>query len=168
MEALDEKGQARFVGYRVMAYRIAMMTGTGVVVSIGAATNWLLGFVSAGALLGLLFLYHLTLLPHVEGYGVPYSDLVKKALKPKAVAGVLTAVFLLIAIGWSFHSGGLQWTADKGFPLSGISLSGWIGILLLLGLCALASQKNRIKRIFLRDRGSFYSRAFVAYMDRPR
>jgi PAT family beta-lactamase induction signal transducer AmpG len=165
MEALDEKGQARFVGYRVMAYRIAMMTGTGVVVSIGAATNWLLGFVSAGVLLGLLFLYHLTLLPRVEGYGVPYSVLFKKGLKPKAAVGVLMALFLLIAIGWSFHSGWPHWT--KGFPLAGISVSGWIGIMLLLGLCALASQKNRIKRILLRDRGSFYSRAFIAYMDRP-
>jgi PAT family beta-lactamase induction signal transducer AmpG len=167
MEALDEKGQAGFVGYRVMAYRIAMMTGTGVVVSIGAATNWLLGFVSAGVLLGLLFLYHLTLLPRVEKYGLPYSDLLKKVLKPKAVGGVLTALFLLTAIGWFLHSGWPQRSADKGFPLSGISLSGWIGILLLLGLCALASQKNRIKRILLRDRGSFYSRAFIAYMDRP-
>ena len=40
MEALDRKGQARFVGYRVMAYRIAMMTGTGIVVTIGAVTTW--------------------------------------------------------------------------------------------------------------------------------
>ena len=167
MEALDEKGQARFVGYRVMAYRIAMMTGTGVVVSIGAATNWLLGFVSAGALLGLLFLYHLTLLPRVEEYGEPYSDLLKKALKPKAALGILMAVFLIIAVGWSFHFGWPLWATGKGSPLSRISLSGWIGIMLLLGLCALASLKNRIKRILLRDQGSFYSRAFIAYMDRP-
>jgi len=34
MEALDFDGQAKFVGYRVMAYRIAMMTGTGVVVHL--------------------------------------------------------------------------------------------------------------------------------------
>jgi PAT family beta-lactamase induction signal transducer AmpG len=39
--------------------------------------------------------------------------------------------------------------------------------MLLLALCALASLKNRIKRILLRDRSSFYSRAFIAYMDRP-
>ena len=36
MEALDKAGQARFVGYRVMAYRLAMMAGTGIVVTIGA------------------------------------------------------------------------------------------------------------------------------------
>jgi MFS transporter, PAT family, beta-lactamase induction signal transducer AmpG len=168
MEALDEKGQARFVGYRVMAYRIAMMTGTGIVVSIGASTSWLLGFASAGALLGLLFLYHLTLLPRIEENGEPYSDLFKKALKPKTTLGVLVALLLLIAIGWSFYRGWPQWATDEGSPLSRISLSGWIGILLLLGLCALAFLKNRIKRMLLRDQGSFYSRAFITYMDRPR
>ncbi|MCP4669015.1 MAG: AmpG family muropeptide MFS transporter, partial [Deltaproteobacteria bacterium] len=50
MEALDERGQAKFVGYRVMAYRISMMTGTGVIVTIGAMTSWRTGFLSAGAL----------------------------------------------------------------------------------------------------------------------
>jgi MFS family permease len=59
MEALDRKGQAKFVGYRVMAYRISMMTGTGVIVTIGATTDWLVAFLAAGALLSILFIYHL-------------------------------------------------------------------------------------------------------------
>jgi PAT family beta-lactamase induction signal transducer AmpG len=40
MEALDKEDQSRFVGYRVMAYRISMMTGTGIIVTIGAKTSW--------------------------------------------------------------------------------------------------------------------------------
>ena len=66
MEALDKKGQAKFVGYRVMAYRIAMMTGTGVIVTVGAITNWMTAFLLAGLLLALLFLYHIFFLPDVE------------------------------------------------------------------------------------------------------
>ena len=65
MEALDDDGQAKFVGYRVMAYRIAMMTGTGIIVTIGATINWFMGFVAAGGILLLLFIYHLFLLPKV-------------------------------------------------------------------------------------------------------
>ncbi|MCU0597400.1 MAG: MFS transporter [Desulfobacterota bacterium] len=66
MEALDEAGQAKFVGYRVMAYRIAMMTGTGVVVTLGATLGWFLSYLASGALLLLLTLYHFTFLPRVE------------------------------------------------------------------------------------------------------
>ena len=63
MEALDDKGQAKFVGYRVMAYRISMMTGTGIIVTIGTMTIWRMGFFSAAAFLGILFVYHFFLLP---------------------------------------------------------------------------------------------------------
>ena len=59
MEALDVAGQARFIGYRVMAYRIAMMTGTGVITTIGTTSGWPLAFSCAALLFLAIFFFHL-------------------------------------------------------------------------------------------------------------
>ncbi len=40
LAALDKQQQTKFLGYRVMAYRVAMLTGSGVIVTIGAAFSW--------------------------------------------------------------------------------------------------------------------------------
>ena len=50
--------------------------------------------------------------------------------------------------------------------LGGIGFAGWVGIGLLGALFVLALSKERIKGFLLNDRESFYSRAFLAYMDR--
>ncbi len=63
MEVLDDAGQARWVGLRVLAYRIAMMTGTGVVATVGALWGWRPAFLLAFAIAVALFLFHLFLLP---------------------------------------------------------------------------------------------------------
>lgn len=44
LEVLDKEGQAKFVGYRVMAYRIAMMFGSGVIVTLGSHSGWFWAF----------------------------------------------------------------------------------------------------------------------------
>ena len=43
LAALDKQEQTKFLGYRVMAYRVAMLTGTGVIVTIGTAFSWVGG-----------------------------------------------------------------------------------------------------------------------------
>ena len=55
MEALDKREQAKFVGYRVMVYRLAMMAGTGIIVTIGTTLSWFVAFSAAGVFLGLFF-----------------------------------------------------------------------------------------------------------------
>ena len=154
MEALDEKGQAKFVGYRVMAYRIAMMTGTGIIVTIGATTTWFTGFLSASVLLALLFAYHLTFLPAIEREGVPFAALIKRLLRPRTGLYILILIAVIMVIRWALSVG---WR----------DFSGWIGIGLLVALCLLAALKKPIRRFLLQDRDSFYSQAFIAYMDRP-
>ena len=58
---------------------------------------------------------------------------------------------------------------EKQLPILGrISFSGWIGISLLIALFLLALFKEKIKRIVLKDKDSFYSRAFLSYMDRKK
>ncbi|MBW1942072.1 MAG: MFS transporter [Deltaproteobacteria bacterium] len=168
MEALDEKGQAKFVGYRVMAYRIALMTGTGVIVTIGATTSWLTGFLCAGVLLAILLVYHFFLLPKVETESIPIHRLFQGMLTPKPLILVPILAVLFLFLRWLFS---LDWVHQIGQSLpvlAKISFAGWIGIGLLVGLVLLTLFKDRLKGLLLRDRDSFYSRAFIAYMDRER
>ena len=166
MEALDEAGQAKFVGYRVMAYRIAMMTGTGVVVTIGATLGWFAGYLASGLLLFLLTLYHFTFLPRVEKEKRPIRDLLKAMIEGKVLIIVVIAVLMIL--GLFIFREEIQKTAAEVPFLARVSFSGWIGIALLLGLILLASLREQIKRLLLGDGNSFYARAFMTYMDRER
>ena len=56
MAALDRDSQAKYVGFRVMAYRIAMMAATGIVATVGTALSWTLAFAAAGVVMGLFFI----------------------------------------------------------------------------------------------------------------
>jgi PAT family beta-lactamase induction signal transducer AmpG len=166
MEALDDKGQAKFVGYRVMAYRISMMTGTGIIVTIGTLTSWRVGFFSAGALLGILFLYHFFLLPRVETDKAPIQHLLKTFLHLKLLLGCALLALIIITLRWLFS---LTWWTDIKhlIPiLDRIRFSGWVGIGLLIALTLMGLFKNQIKAMLFKDKESFYSRAFLAYMDR--
>ncbi|MCP4666207.1 MAG: AmpG family muropeptide MFS transporter, partial [Deltaproteobacteria bacterium] len=165
---LDERGQAKFVGYRVMAYRISMMTGTGVIVTIGAMTSWRTGFLSAGALLGILFIYHLFLLPRVETYQDRMGLLLKTFLNLKLLMGCMFLGLIIVSFRWLFS---LEWWghAKDALPLmEKISFSGWVGIGLLVALILVALLKNQIKKVLFKDKEAFYSRAFMAYMDREK
>ncbi len=102
MEALDKKGQAKFVGYRVMAYRLAMMTGTGVIVTIGTYTNWLIGFFAAGIILLILFLYHLFFLPDAEKEKYSIFDLFKATLRFKALLTLTSVIAGIFFFRWHF------------------------------------------------------------------
>jgi len=166
MEALDEAGQAKFVGYRVMAYRIAMMTGTGVVVTIGATLGWFASYLASGVLLFLLTFYHFTFLPKAEKEKKPFRDLLKLFFEGKFA--VILSIVVLLIIGIFLFREEIQ-KAAAGVPfLVRIRFSGWIGIGLLLALILLASFREKIKRLLLGEGDSFYARAFMTYMDRDR
>ena len=168
MEALDEKGQAKFVGYRVMAYRIAMMTGSGVIVTVGAITNWLIAFSLAGVILLILLLYHLLLLPDVEKENHTILDLIKISIRIKPLLAVFALAISIIFIRWAFSLNWFQQIKDQLPIIKRISISGWIGIALLCALIILALFKNKINRSLLKNPDSFYSRAFISYMDREK
>jgi PAT family beta-lactamase induction signal transducer AmpG len=168
MEALDEKGQARFVGYRVMAYRIAMMTGTGVVVTIGALWGWLVAFLTGGIVLGGLFLYHVLWLPRVEEEKRPIASLAREVLKGRSLRSFFLVALCMIGLAYAASQDLTSMLPPSLRALGRISLSGWIGIGLLAALCLLALLKERIRLFLLKDPHSFYTRAFAAYVDRER
>lgn len=74
MEALDKAQQSKLVGYRVMAYRIAMMAGSGVIVAIGAKYNWFLAYLAAGMIFTAFFLYHFIFLPEPQKGHKPKTE----------------------------------------------------------------------------------------------
>ncbi len=166
LEALDETGQAKFVGYRVMAYRIAMMTGTGVVVTVGATLGWFASYLASAVLLFLLTLYHFTFLPRVEKEKKPFRELLKLFLEGNFL--VVLVIVVLLIIGLVTFREEVQNAVARIPLLQRISFSGWIGIGLLLALVLLASFREKIKGLLLGDGGSFYARAFMTYMDRER
>jgi len=168
MEALDEKGQAKFVGYRVMAYRIAMMTGTGVIVTIGATMSWQMAYICSATMLALLFVYHIALLPRVEIYKSSYTELIKQFLTFRLlVASALLAGALILFFKVAIPYWNTQIVPSA--PMLGkIKFSGWVAIGLLTGLVLLGLFKSKIKEMMLRDKSSFYAQAFMAFMDRER
>lgn len=166
MEALDEAAQAKFVGFRVMAYRIAMMTGTGVIVTLGATRGWFASYLVSAVLLFLLAVYHFIFLPRVEKEKKALRELLRVILEGKFL--VILAIVVLLSIGLFIFREEI-WKTLAGAPfLLRLSFSGWIGIGLLLVLVLLASFREKIKGFLLGDGHSFYARAFMAYMDRER
>jgi PAT family beta-lactamase induction signal transducer AmpG len=168
MEALDKDGQAKFVGYRVMAYRLAMMAGAGIIVTIGTTMGWCAAYSAAGIFLGLLFAYHLLFLPIVERESSRMRNLFKRVVRVKLIATV-TAFILFI---WGVKS--IPWNrlTARLFPappfLKTISFAGWVALGLLVLLIGVALFRNKIKELVFRDKESFYSRAFFDYMDRDK
>ncbi|MFW6147133.1 MAG: hypothetical protein ACOC6B_01940 [Thermodesulfobacteriota bacterium] len=168
MEALDKDGQAKFVGYRVMAYRLAMMGGTGIIVTIGTTMSWLAAYSAAGLFLGLLFFYHLLFLPCGEVEISGLRELAKAIFKVKVIAGAGALILALWAVKSLFwHE--LTGRVFTAVPfLRTIGFAGWVALALLVVLIGLALFRKRIKGLVFRNKESFYSRAFFDYMDREK
>ena len=166
MEALDKNGQAKYVGHRVMAYRISMMTGTGIIVTIGTNVNWSLAFATAAIVFGLFFLYHLFFLREVEDQNRPISMLFFQGLKIKTLVIFFTIIALVLGIRLFFQSDFYSGLAQRIPLLREIRFSHWAAILLLASLTVIGLFRKRIKSLILRDSSSYYSRAFVTFMER--
>jgi len=166
MEALDSSGQARFVGYRAMAYRIAMMAGAGIVVTVGATRGWPSAFFGSALLLATLFLFHLLWLPRCEAAKGADGQLSRRALLiiSLAAAGLVLAFAALAPtlprpVGAREQSSLLPLLA-KGNPTA------WAGGGLLLLLLGFALLRKKIKAWLQNKQQAFFGRAFLTFLDR--
>ena len=166
MAALDKSDQAKFVGFRVMAYRIAMMTATGVIVTIGTLTSWTLAFVSAGLIMLLFFLFHKFFLREVEPYGKSFRKLFYGLLKFKKLFGFIFVSAVVIAIRWFTSSDIYSSIQAKYVFLKKVGFADYIGVLLLLSLVIVAAFSGKIKKWLTKDPDSNYSKAFLSFVDR--
>ncbi|NLE01550.1 MAG: AmpG family muropeptide MFS transporter [Fibrobacter sp.] len=164
--ALNKGEQARFVGYRVMAYRIAMMAGTGGIVTIGTKFGWYYAFMTAGILLGGLFFFHILFLPKVEVAINPLRLLVKNLLKFRLLAG--TALFAIVIVGLRFFINSTYYAdvTTKYMVFKELGFSDWISIFLFFGIVMLSLFKNRIKNNIKQRSDSVFVKAFLSFIDR--
>ena len=168
MEALDTDGQAKFVGYRTMAYRVAWLTGNGVVVTIGVTMGWTLAFIGAAVLFGLFLVYHLFFLAEVETVDKPARLLFGGVFKPKTLAAFITAIMAILGIRHFFNSD-IYSGLEAGFPLlKKVSFAHWVALILLLGLVLVGLLRRRIKEWLFRDPDSYYGKAFIYFMERDK
>ncbi len=165
LEALDRKGQARFVGYRVMAYRIALIAGAGGIVTLSHYLGWAMAMAGAALVLLLLFLYHAFFLPAAEKETLPIRALLTESSARRAAGAGLAA---LLVTGGIFlcrdrpSVAGLLDAMGKVLPPAG-----WVSVALLAALVVLLVLRNRIRRRLFGS-GSFYANAFLAFLDQER
>jgi len=152
LENLNNADQARFVGYRVMAYRIAMMAGAGVIATIGATVRWSLAFAGAGLTMALFFLYHRRCLPLDREATLPEAWLPAKGKTPiaeafssflsqKKIGAILAFVLLarageyllsamtapfMVDLGIKEHYGWITGGVGLPFSIAGATAGGWL------------------------------------------
>ena len=169
LEALDRKGQARFVGYRVMAYRIAMISAAGGIVSLSQYAEWVGSFGCAAALLLVLFIYHLFFLPAVETERVPITRLWGGLVQERVAYRTVSIVCAAAALGYlAVRCGAGEKVFGPLAPhLAHVSPSGLVGMLLLCSLLVLLLLRGRI-RDALYTSESFYAKSFLSFLDQKR
>jgi MFS transporter, PAT family, beta-lactamase induction signal transducer AmpG len=168
LTALDKREQAKFLGYRVMAYRIAMLTGTGVIVTIGTAFSWLAAFLSAGLLLGMLTAFHYFFLPRCEAERRPFRSMLRLFARVKLLlcTGLLAA--MVAAMVMFFNSARYRSWENTAPILKELNFPRAIGLGLLLVLLLLALFRKKLVGVMTRDPESFYGKAFLTFMDQEK
>jgi len=166
LEALDKEGQARYVGYRVMAYRIAMMTGTGVIATVGAVYNWFAAFLLSSLIMAALLTFHWLRLPEC-GTRMNSLTMGHTSFLKHHAGKIILAVLLVIGLRAGLGSE-LFLSMQESYPvLKKLTFSATISLLLFAGLLLCSLFRNKIRSLILKDPDSFYANAFLSFMDRP-
>jgi PAT family beta-lactamase induction signal transducer AmpG len=168
MEALDKDGQAKYVGYRVMAFRVAWMVATGGIVAIGTNISWFLAFLAAAVIFSLFFLYHYFFLKEVEVVRKKIKLLFLRALRLKPFVFLAGFIVVVLAVRYFFQSSFYS-RCEEALPfLKKVQLTHWVALLLLIALGLMGVLRKRIKALFLKDPDSHWGKAFIYFMDREK
>lgn len=168
LETLDAPGQARFVGYRVMAYRIAMMAGAGVIATLGTTRGWPVAFGGSALLLALFFIYHLRYLPHSETARLPIAQLLAIPKKNRLFRNVIVAALIIVTIRLTLQTMGKHDLLPSHISWPEIDLPALISIFLFNALLGIGLKRKKIKKILNSRNNAFFSEAFFSFMDREK
>ncbi len=163
LEKLDTADQAKYVGIRVMAYRMAMLVaGSGIVYL--AHLSWHLAFWACAAITLLFFLYNAFVLPNAEEEKNKASLMIKlfyqkRSLKLYLILTGLIGFYLLLS-----HFGILDPIKALFSSLSTSKIIAYSTLTVLVAtLITLPFIK---KRIYKSD--SFFAQSFISLLDQPR
>lgn len=166
MEALDKAGQAKFLGYRVMAYRIALMTGSGFIITMGAALNWFSAYLVSALILASLFIFHFLYLPRCETEKNSFQAFNRKIFSFRFVSTLTLIGVLVFFLHKALTSENFTDLTNQ-FPLlQGFSFSSLTGLVLLFSLFLAAGFRKKLKKLILSRSDTFYGKAFLAFVDR--
>lgn len=168
MEALDEVGQSKFVGYRVMAYRIAMMAGTGIITTIGTKIGWTPAFAGSFVIFSLLFCFHFFYLPECQQPAKSFRILLRRSSRPGHLKWPATIAAAVLLLRYLTKSSLYQALSSKVPGLESFTISAWIGLFLLASLVVIAVGRRKITAWLIRDPESYYAGAFISFMDRKK
>lgn len=189
MEALDDDGQAEFVGYRVMAYRVAMIFGTGFIMSIGTGAfnkqikwllnmdgtpsttlTWGIAFGMSALSFGLILLYHTFFLAEPQKNPGNTKELLTKIVRPGTIAAIAVMCTLIIGMRKLLKS---EFYSDLKLKYPFFKTMGfgyWTSFLLLISLLVIVIFHKKIagKLKQKMNSGSSYFDAFSSFIDREK
>lgn len=168
LETLDLPGQARFIGYRVMAYRIAMMAGAGIIATTGTTMGWPAAFGGSAILLALFSAYHLRYLPSSETARLPLPRLRSTPKAGRMLKLAVLAALAIAALRLLSQTITRQGLLPRHAFLRSLDPAALIGMLLVTALIVIACKRREIEK-WLRHKGNaFFSEAFFSFMDREK
>jgi PAT family beta-lactamase induction signal transducer AmpG len=171
LQALDARGQARFVGPRTMAYRAAMLAigGPGLVV-IGRF-GWRLGLLAVAAMMAALALVHARWLPQPQARERPLRELLFRFARGRVMLAA-AAIAALVLAERELHlvsplvshvgaaAGSVWW-------IGAMPLEGWIGVAFTVALFVLLALRRPIGRKLL-DLRSDHAVAYQTFLAQPK
>lgn len=167
LEALDEKEQSTFVGFRATFYRIAGLSLSGPFLWLIGKTSWFIGLLVIAALMTLLTVYHIFLLPRAESRRSPIGELLSLLIRPRLL-WVAGGVALLIALARRHSWAETARKALAELPVVGdLSLSEWL-VIGLVGALLTAVAWNRRTKTQAPGPRSAYVESFTSFMDQDK
>ncbi len=166
--SLSSEDQSRYVGFRVLAYRCALMVGSGIVASVGAKLGWMHAFIAAGIVLGSLTIYHALYLPEHQTVKYSLRQFLCTVLNLRFIGAVIV-FFLFVAILRTTVNSSIYNQLSRSFPLfKQLNFPAWVNIFLFGSLLVAALNRKKIKAGLLKNPQAYYTRAFTSFMDQQK
>ncbi len=153
LEGLDKENQAKYVGYRATAYKIAMLFITGPLVIVIGRTSWTVGLFITAIVMFLLLAYHWYALPRVEVQRLTFKNMFAelKNIRLPWVAGIAGVTVLAVR----------EWETLQKVDLSTIIILFFFGCLFIAAIFL-----SRVKKILQKSKSAFAD-AYLNFLEQP-
>lgn len=165
LDALGPKDQARYVGVRAPAYRLALLVAGGPLLVLIGAVGWTIGFGICAALTAALAIFHAVYLPAAASGPARLMDLVRRRSTLFGVMAVVAAVAAIASLetARSTDSGAADTSALGAWITDAVA---WIPALLAAAVVFSLVGRRWIVARLQRSEGTF-STAFASFLTQP-